>query len=73
MTTLDSRKLGGSPLLWFFKTTTTMAEWIKFSEQTPKVGQHIEVHTYSDLYLDTYYDRLRDLEGICSEWRPVDD
>ena len=50
----------------------TMADFISFKERTPKVGQHIEVHTFSDLYLDTYYDTYRDLEGICDSWRPLD-
>lgn len=51
----------------------TMAEFISFKEQTPKVGQHIEVHTFSGLYLKTYYDTYRDLEGICDSWRPLED
>ena len=47
-------------------------DWILFKDQSPKIGQKIEVHTFSDLYLETVYDTYKDLEGICSEWRSLE-
>lgn len=45
--------------------------WISFKDGTPATNQVIEVHTHSDLYLETIYHPLKDLEGICDAWRPV--
>ena len=50
-----------------------MNDWINCNEQTPEIGQMIEVHTFSDLYLESVYSPHLDLEGICDKWRPIID